>query len=39
MDEAIRVLRFFVDNGDKKEPPVQDESKVLGHIAKIIEYR
>lgn len=37
-EEAIRVIRLFVDNGDKKEMPTQDKSETLGHIDKIIEH-
>ena len=37
-EEAIRVVQIFVDNGDKKEMPVQDKSEVLGHIDRIIEH-
>ena len=38
-EEAIRVVRLFVDNGDKKEMPAQDKSEILGHIDKIIEHQ
>ena len=37
-EEAIHVVRLFVDNGDKKEMPVQDKSETLGHIDKITEH-
>lgn len=37
-EEAIRVVRLFVDNGDKKEMPTQDKIETLGHIDKIIEH-
>lgn len=37
-EEAIRVVRLFVDNGDKKEMPSQDKSETLGHIDKIIKH-
>ena len=36
-EEAIHVLRLFVDNGDMKEMPTQDKSETLGHLDKIIE--
>ena len=38
-EEAIHVVRLFVDNGDKKEMPTQDKSETLGHIDKIIEHQ
>ena len=38
-EEAIHVVRRFVDNGDKKEMPTQDKSETLGHIDKIIEHQ
>lgn len=37
-EEAIRVVRLFVDNGDKQEMSTQDKSETLGHIDKIIEH-
>lgn len=37
-EEAIRVVRLFVDNGDKKEMPTQDKSETLAHIDQIIEH-
>ncbi len=37
-EEAIRVVRLFVDNGDKREMPTQDKSETLAHIDKIIEH-
>ena len=38
-EEAIHVVRLFVDNGDKMEMPTQDKSETLGHIDKIIEHQ
>ena len=38
-EEAIHVVRLFVDDGDKKEMPTQDKSETLGHIDKIIEHQ
>ncbi|KAL8859442.1 MAG: hypothetical protein Q9178_004120 [Gyalolechia marmorata] len=38
MEEAIRIVRLFVDNGDKKEMPTQDKIEILGHIDKITEH-
>ena len=38
-EEAIHVVRLFVDNGDKKEMPTQDKSETLGHLDKIIEHQ
>ena len=37
-EEAIHVVRLFVDNGDKKEMPTQDKSETLGHLDKIIKH-
>lgn len=37
-EEATRLVRLFVDNGDKKEMPTQDRIETLGHIDKIIEH-
>ena len=36
MEEAIRVIQLFIDNGDKKEMSTQDKSEILGHLDKII---
>ncbi|KAL8910847.1 MAG: hypothetical protein Q9171_003885 [Xanthocarpia ochracea] len=38
VEEAIRIVRLFVDNGDKKEMPTQDKIEILGHIDKITEH-
>lgn len=38
MEEAIRVVQIFVDNGDKREMSTQDKNEVLGHLDKIIEH-
>lgn len=32
-EEAILVLRLFIDSGDKKEMPFRDKSEVLAHLA------
>lgn len=37
-DEAIRVVRLFVDNGDKNEMPVRYKGETLAHMDKIIEH-
>ena len=39
VEEAIHVVRLFVDNGDKKEMSTQDKSKTLSHLDKIIEHQ
>ena len=33
IEEAIWVLRLFIDAGDKKEMPFRDKSEVLAHLA------
>ena len=37
-EEAIHVVRLFVDNGDKKEMPIRDKGETLAHMDKIIEH-
>jgi len=37
-EEAIHVVRLFVDNGDKKEMPIRDKGETLAHLDKIIEH-
>lgn len=37
-EEAIRVVRLFVDSGDKKEMSTQNKSETLGHIDKVMEH-
>lgn len=37
-EEAIRVVRLFVDNGDKKEMPIQYKGETLAHIDTIIQH-
>ena len=37
-EEAIRVVRMFVDNGDKKEMPIRYKGETLSHMDKIIEH-
>lgn len=38
MEEAICVIRLFVDNGDKKEMSIQDKREMLDHLDKVIEH-
>ena len=37
-EEAIRVVRLFVDNGDKKEMPIRYKGETLSHMDKIMEH-
>lgn len=36
VEEAIHVVRLFVDNGDKKEMPIRDKGEILSHLDAVI---
>lgn len=36
VEEAINVVRLFVDNGDKKEMPIRDKREILSHLDVVI---
>lgn len=36
VEEAINVVRLFVDNGDKKEMPIRDKGEILSHLDAVI---
>ena len=36
-EEAIHVVRLFVDNGDKMEMPIRDRGEILSHLDAVIE--
>lgn len=38
LEEAIRLVQLFIDNGDKKEMSPQDRREILGHLDQIIEH-
>lgn len=35
-EEAIHLVRLFVDNGDKKEMPIRDKREILSHLDAVI---
>ena len=35
-EEAIHVVRLFVDNGDQKEMPIRDKGEILSHLDAVI---
>jgi len=36
-EEAIQILRLYVDGGDTKEMPLREKSEVLSHLNKAVE--
>lgn len=36
IEEAIHIVRLFVDNGDKKEMPFRDKGEILSHLDAVI---
>ena len=36
VEEAIQVVRLFVDNGDKNEMPIRDKGEILNHLDAVI---
>ena len=36
IEEAIHVVRLFIDNGDRKDMPIRDKSETLSHLDAVI---
>ena len=36
VEEAIHVVRLFVDNGDRKKMPIRDKGEILSHLDAVI---
>ena len=36
IEEAIHVVRLFVDNGDRKQMPIRDKGEMLSHLDAVI---